>query len=178
MNRVVITMEGGLIQDIMSDVDLDVLVLDFDTDGAEPDELIRVGSRKMAEAVRSRSFVKTHPDEGSFVREFYDYTRAPTLAEEQEMDKEERAKAHAEKYDALCRKYGVSWDPIQTHLGRTLRQWEELYAEDPLLNNVPLSEWDGLALSFMAYHRADVLSLSEVVCMEKHACRRMIEARV
>lgn len=76
-------MEGGIIQDIMSEEDLDVLILDFDTEGAEPEELIHVPIRAGADAVRIRQHVPSHPDGMQFVRGFYEYANAETLVEEE-----------------------------------------------------------------------------------------------
>lgn len=42
MSRIFIHLEGGLIQDVCSDVpDLEVVILDFDIEGADEDETIR-----------------------------------------------------------------------------------------------------------------------------------------
>ena len=37
--RVVITMEGGLIQDISTDTEMEILVLDFDIEGGDEDRI-------------------------------------------------------------------------------------------------------------------------------------------
>ena len=39
MSRIVIEMQGGLIQSVIADEPADVLVIDRDTDGMEPEEL-------------------------------------------------------------------------------------------------------------------------------------------
>jgi hypothetical protein len=38
--QVIVIMDGGLIQEIISDVPLDVTLLDYDTEGKEPEELV------------------------------------------------------------------------------------------------------------------------------------------
>jgi len=58
MNRIVIVIEGGLVQSVMSDEKTEVLVLDLDTEGADAAELIRVSGQDMA-ATHSESVV--HP---------------------------------------------------------------------------------------------------------------------
>lgn len=48
MQRIVITLEGGLITAIIADEDIEVLVLDFDTEGAELSDLLAHSSGKPA----------------------------------------------------------------------------------------------------------------------------------
>ena len=42
MPRVVITMDGGLVQEIISDQPLEVTVIDYDAEGSDPDDLRKV----------------------------------------------------------------------------------------------------------------------------------------
>ena len=69
MNRIVIVLEGGLVQAVMSDEKTEVLVLDLDTEGADADELIRVSGQDMA-ATHSESVV--HPSLVDEAFEAYD----------------------------------------------------------------------------------------------------------
>jgi len=39
--KVIIHLEGGLVQWVYSDTPMDVLIMDSDTDGADPDEIIK-----------------------------------------------------------------------------------------------------------------------------------------
>ena len=82
-------------------------------------------------------------------------------------------------YEALCQKHGVAWDEDSPRfVNETLESITEKYQKDEYLNNVPLRYWDDLAISFLAYNRRSGLSLSQVVCMQKHAARRLIEERL
>lgn len=81
---------------------------------------------------------------------------------------------HEQKYEALCSKYGVAWDDQSPALVKeTLETLREKYAEDEHLNNVPLGLWDALAMTFLAYGHI-ALSLSEAVCMQKHAAKQLL----
>lgn len=42
MNRIAIIMEGGLIQDILADEEVDITIIDYDTEGAEEEDLTAV----------------------------------------------------------------------------------------------------------------------------------------
>jgi len=42
MNRIAIIMEGGLIQNILSDEEVDITIVDYDTEGAEEEDLTEV----------------------------------------------------------------------------------------------------------------------------------------
>ncbi len=46
--RVVIFMEGGIIHDVCSDLALEVVLVDLDTEGMEPDELVAIGDNECA----------------------------------------------------------------------------------------------------------------------------------
>lgn len=40
--KVIVTIEGGLVTSVLSDNDLDVVVIDYDTDGVEENELVDI----------------------------------------------------------------------------------------------------------------------------------------
>jgi len=40
--KVVITLDGGIVQDILSDVPIDVIVIDYDVEGIEEDRLTQI----------------------------------------------------------------------------------------------------------------------------------------
>lgn len=83
------------------------------------------------------------------------------------------SKEHYNKYEALCNKYGVKWrSPI---LVDSVDELKRLYDEDQHLNNIPLKRWDKLANCFLLFNKRTGLSLAEVVCMQKHAARRLLE---
>ena len=83
------------------------------------------------------------------------------------------SKEHYDKYESLCKKYGVKWtSPIFVD---SVAELKRLYDEDPWLNNIPLRRWDALANSFLFYNKRTGLSLAEAVCMQKHAARRLLE---
>jgi len=84
------------------------------------------------------------------------------------------SKEHYQKYEALCKKYGVVWrSPL---LGvDSVEELKRLYDEDPRLNNIPLKRWDVLAICFLSYNNRTGLSLAEAVCMQKHAAIRLLE---
>lgn len=42
MNRIAIIMEGGLIQNILLDEEVDITIIDYDTEGAEEEDLTEV----------------------------------------------------------------------------------------------------------------------------------------
>ena len=42
MNRIAIIMEGGLIQDILADEEVDITIVDYDTEDAEEEDLTEV----------------------------------------------------------------------------------------------------------------------------------------
>jgi uncharacterized protein YegL len=42
MNRIAIIMEGGLIQDILAVEDVDITIVDYDTEGAEEEDLTEI----------------------------------------------------------------------------------------------------------------------------------------
>lgn len=42
MNRIAIIMEGGLIQDILADEEVDITIIDYDTEGTEEEDLTEV----------------------------------------------------------------------------------------------------------------------------------------
>lgn len=84
--------------------------------------------------------------------------------------KNEMAVEHYEKYEALCKKHGLSWDDKSPRLiGETKESLMQKYLQDPNLNNIQLAKWDSLALAFKMYNRNTGLSLAELVCMQKHA---------
>jgi hypothetical protein len=86
---------------------------------------------------------------------------------------EQSEKEHYDKYEALCRKYGILWNDKSPRLvDETLKSITIKYEQDKSLNNVPLRNWDGLAIPLTTITG---LSLSECVCMEKHAAIKMIE---
>lgn len=82
---------------------------------------------------------------------------------------------HEQKYEALCEKHGVAWDKHSPKLvDETLDSLRAKYAEDEHLNNVPLKLWDALAFGFSACNPGHPLSLSEGVCMQKHAAKKLL----
>ena len=82
------------------------------------------------------------------------------------------SKEHYEKYETLCKKYGVKWtSPSLVDVA----QLKRLYDEDPWLNNIPLKRWDVLANCFLCHNKRSGLSLAEAVCMQKHAAIRLLE---
>lgn len=60
---VAITMDGGLIQHIASSIPLKVTILDFDTDGAEEEDLITVTAQKGEQSKPCYARVDTCSDE-------------------------------------------------------------------------------------------------------------------
>ena len=42
MNRIAIIMEGGIIHDILADEEVDITIVDYDIEGAEDEELMKV----------------------------------------------------------------------------------------------------------------------------------------
>ena len=62
MRRVVITMDGGLIQGIMADDDVEILVMDFDTEGAGEEDSDDERRRDAAEAVLAALQVQEEED--------------------------------------------------------------------------------------------------------------------
>ena len=83
------------------------------------------------------------------------------------------SKEHYDKYEALCNKYGVVW--ISPILVDSVEELKRKYDEDPWLNNIPLKHWDMMATSFLSYNKRTGLSLTEAVCMQKHAAIRFLE---
>lgn len=84
--------------------------------------------------------------------------------------------SHEEKYEQMCQKYGVAWSKESPkRVGETLESLREKHKKDRHLNNVPLDRWDRLAVSFLAYNYHSGLSMSEVVCMEKHAAIKLLK---
>ena len=83
---------------------------------------------------------------------------------------------HEQKYHDMCRKYGVKWnDDSPRFVNETKESLAQKYKEDKHLNNVPLALWDNLARSFTMYGGRG-LSLSEAVCVQKHAALELIDA--
>lgn len=93
------------------------------------------------------------------------------------ISREDAAKIeHIIKYDRLCHKHGLAWNEKSPRLvNESLESLIEKFKEDPHLNNVPLKLWDHLAYSFLCFNQSSSLSLSEAVCMQKHAARKLIK---
>ena len=91
-------------------------------------------------------------------------------------NKKKAEETHEQKYERLCKKYGVAWDQTSPErlLGYDFEYFVFLYEEDKNLNVVPLARWDGLANSFEARNQTR-LSLGERVCMQKYAASKMVE---
>jgi hypothetical protein len=84
---------------------------------------------------------------------------------------------HFIKYENLCKQYGVKWDADSPRLiGETIESLTAKYQADPHLNNVPIKAWDILAYSFKVYNDYTGLSLSELVCMQKHAAITLVHS--
>lgn len=80
-------------------------------------------------------------------------------------------KQHAEKYEALCQKYGIKWTTESPRLvGETIESMIEKYKQDEHLNNIPLKYWDALAMTMLNRQ-----PLYEKVCMSKYAAKKMLE---
>ena len=76
-------------------------------------------------------------------------------------------KEHYEKYSGIAKKGGFSLAGKDEFMGRTKKEWIELYNEDEHLNNVPLKEWD--IHFFNPWVRQNgVNSLCDCVCLYKH----------
>ena len=56
MNRIAIIMEGGIIQDILADEEVSIMIIDYDTEDAEEEDLTEVPQ-----------------DDGTSVKAFIDY---------------------------------------------------------------------------------------------------------
>lgn len=93
------------------------------------------------------------------------------LAEEKTMKNPDEK--HREKYDKLCEELGVRWDPNDPP-ACPIEKWRAIYREDPHLNNIPLQWWDMMAMQIIR-PAGSHLSLAELVCVQKNACRRMLE---
>ena len=90
-------------------------------------------------------------------------------------DKIQAEKKHYDKYEELCKKYGVVWNKDSPRLvGETLESLRKKHKEDKHLNNIPLRFWDNLARCLMP---RTGLSLSQCVCMEKHAAKKLLELK-
>jgi hypothetical protein len=63
MRRIVITVQGGLIQDISSSEPIECLVIDYDTEGADADQLTSIpqDDGTTAEAYAYRAISQTMP---------------------------------------------------------------------------------------------------------------------
>lgn len=93
------------------------------------------------------------------------------------IEEDRMKKEHHDKYETLCKKHGVKWneDSVRFVGLDDVQQLVEKYIADPYLNNIPLYLWDILAMSFLSYNQNSKLSLSEVVCMQKHAARKLVK---
>ena len=77
---------------------------------------------------------------------------------------------HWKKYEALCMKHNVCWNvESPSRVGENLESIAAKYKEDEYLNNVPLSKWDNISV-----YPIPGTTLSERVCMHKHACIEML----
>ncbi len=84
---------------------------------------------------------------------------------------------HEQKYEALCKQYGVVWTKDSPRLvGITLKQLQSRFKTDEHLNNIPLRRWDSLAITFLAHNRNTGLSLADAVCMQKHSAKMLIKS--
>ena len=87
--RVLVTMEGGLIQDVTSDLPVDVLVLDFDTDGADEDRIYAIPNPPLLDDAYVSEWQPYEPDGAALIDRIQsaiarqDAERADTLQDEE-----------------------------------------------------------------------------------------------
>lgn len=74
---------------------------------------------------------------------------------------------HFSKYQKMTNDIGLLLE--SEFLDYSTEQWVELFLKDPNLNNVDMHIWDSRAIILREYHKKEITSLCEGVCVLKHA---------
>lgn len=79
-----------------------------------------------------------------------------------------------EKYKAMANEYGIAITNLEFYGLKDKAELVEKYREDHSLNNIPLSRFDNMTLSYNAYNRKK-LSLSDGCCIYKVLLKEIAE---
>lgn len=83
---------------------------------------------------------------------------------------------HATKYREMAKDKHIAITNLRLFGIQDVTELRRLVAEDPHLNNTPLSRYDGMTIAFNAHNPQDRMTLSEGVCTYKQLLKDLADA--
>ena len=61
MNKIVIEIEGGVVQNVLTDSETEIIIIDYDTDGSDPNDLVDIPQTDKSRPYNMKAHVDTDP---------------------------------------------------------------------------------------------------------------------